>query len=102
MEETGMGLAPAGEGWFVLNAREARWRDKQGRGNSVPFTGTTDWECENLFSQLGVNLIVLGPGEPIGMHHWEADQEGLLVLEGEPLLLIEGQERTLRKWDYVH
>jgi uncharacterized cupin superfamily protein len=102
IEETGMGLAPAGEGWFVLNAREARWRHKEGRGDSVPFTGTTDRECENLFSQLGVNLIVLGPGEPIGMHHWEADQEGLLVLEGEPLLLIEGQERTLRKWDYVH
>jgi|tagenome__1003787_1003787.scaffolds.fasta_scaffold20961671_3 mannose-6-phosphate isomerase-like protein (cupin superfamily) len=102
LEETETGLTPTGEGWFVLNAREARWRHKQGRGDSLPFTGWTDYECETLFSMLGVNLIVLGPGEPIGVHHWEADQEGLLVLDGEPLLLIEGQERPLRKWDYVH
>ena len=70
LEETGTGLAPRGEGWFVLNAREARWRSRDGRGFSVPFTGWSDLECETLFPQLGATLFVLGPGEPIGMYHW--------------------------------
>ena len=42
------------------------------------------------------------PGEPIGMYHWEADQEDFLVLSGEALLIIEGEERPLRQWDFVH
>jgi uncharacterized cupin superfamily protein len=36
------------------------------------------------------------------MYHWEADTEGFLVIAGEPLLIIEGEERQLRQWDYVH
>jgi uncharacterized cupin superfamily protein len=38
---------------------------------------------------------VLDPGEPIGMYHWEADREDFLVLSGEALLLVEGEERAL-------
>jgi len=96
LEETGAGLAPAGEGWFVLKARDARWRERGGRGYSLPFEGPTD------FPQFGVVLYVLGPGEPIGMYHWEADAEAFLVLSGEALLLVEGLERPLRRWDFVH
>src|SRR5262249_22752250 len=33
---------------------------------------------------------------------WEADQEDFLVLAGEALLVVEGQERPLRQWDFVH
>jgi uncharacterized cupin superfamily protein len=102
LEQTEAGLAPAGEGWFVLNAREARWRHREGRGDSLPFTGWTDVEAETWFPQLGVQLVVLGPGQPIGMYHWEADQEDFLVLSGEALLIVEGQERPLRPWDFVH
>ena len=102
LEQTDAGLVPAGPGWFVLNAREARWRHREGRGYSLPFTGSNDSEAETYFPQLGVQLLVLGPGEPIGMYHWEADQEGFLVLSGEALLLVEGQERSLRPWDFVH
>ena len=102
LEDTGKGLAPAGEGWFVLNARDARWRHRAGRGDSLPFTGWTDSEAETFFPQVGISLVVLGPGEPIGMYHWEADQEDFLVLSGEALLIVEGQERPLRQWDFVH
>jgi uncharacterized cupin superfamily protein len=102
LEKTGAGLALVGGGWFVLNAREARWRHREGRGDSLPFTGWTDFECETYFPQVGIGLVVLGPGEPIGMYHWEADQEGFFVLSGEALLIIEGQERPLRQWDFVH
>ena len=96
LEQTEHGLVAASEGWFVLNARDARWRHREGRGERLPFDGETD------FPQLGVSLYVLGPGEPIGMYHWEADQEDFLVLSGEALLIIEGEERPLRQWDFVH
>jgi uncharacterized cupin superfamily protein len=102
IEQTEAGLAPVGDGWFVLNAREARWRHREGRGDQLPFTGYTDFECETYFPQLGISLVVLGPGEPIGMYHREADQEDFLVFSGEALLIVEGQERPLRQWDFVH
>ena len=89
-------------GWFVVNAREAQWRHRPGRGHSLPLTGWDDDERKALFSQLGVQLLRLEPGEPVGMYHWEADQEGFLVLSGEALLLVEGEERPLRQWDFVH
>jgi uncharacterized cupin superfamily protein len=102
LERTGAGLVPAGEGWFVLNARDARWIHRDGRGENLPFTGWTEVEAETLFPQLGLALVRLGPGQPIGMYHWEADQEDFLVLAGEALLLVEGEERRLRQWDFVH
>ena len=102
LKQTTAGLVPGGEGWFVLNARDARWVDRPGRGQNVPLTGWTEEEAEGLFPQLGMAIVTLSPGEPIGMYHWEGDQEGFLVLAGEALLLIEGQERPLRQWDFVH
>ena len=96
LERTEEGLVAAGEGWFVLNARDARWRDRPGRGRSLGFEGRTS------FPQLGVALYVLAPGEPIGMYHWEANQEDFVILSGEALLLIEGEERPLRQWDFFH
>jgi uncharacterized cupin superfamily protein len=96
IEETEHGRVPKGDGWFVLNARETRWRAAEGRG------AITDLEGDHEFSQLGIHLFVLGPGEPMSMYHWEADQEDFLVLSGESLLVVEGEERPLRRWDFVH
>jgi uncharacterized cupin superfamily protein len=96
LESTEHGLVPNGDGWFVLNAREARWRPGPGRGVYCRFEG------EPEFSQLGINLVALTPDEPMTMYHWEADQEDFLVLAGEALLIVEGEERPLRQWDLVH
>jgi uncharacterized cupin superfamily protein len=96
LESTDTGLVQTGHGWFVLSARDARWRYADGRGAVCPFGNEAE------FPQVGVNLYVLAKGEAMGMYHWEADQEDFLVLSGEGLLLIEGQERPLRKWDLVH
>jgi len=96
LQETEAGLVPTGEGWFVLNAQEARWRHREGRGECLPF------DLELDFPHFRVNLYVLGPGEPIGMYHWETVQEDFFVFSGEGLLLIEGEERPLRRWDFVH
>jgi len=96
LEQTEHGLVPAGEGWFVLNARDARWLDRPGRGLRCSFEG------ERPFAQLGFSLFVLEPGEPIGLYHREAGQEDFLLLEGEAVLIVEGEERPLRAWDFVH
>src|SRR3954447_22714232 len=96
LEPTEHGLVPQGEGWFVVNAREAPWRHAQGRTAICAFEGEVD------FPQLGINLNVLAPGEAMAMYHWEADQEDFLVLSGEALLIVEGEERPLKQWDLVH
>lgn len=96
LRPTEAGLVPAGEGWFVVNAREVRWRAAEGRAP------VSDFDGEHPFSQVGVRLTVLGPGEPMSLYHREAAQEDFLVLSGEALLVIEGQERALRAWDFVH
>ena len=98
---TERGLVPKGEGWFVLNARETQWWDRDGRGALCEFEGAGFEEAAD-FLQLGINLTRLGPGEPMSMYHWEADQEDFLVLAGEALLIIEGEERRLQQWDFVH
>jgi uncharacterized cupin superfamily protein len=54
------------------------------------------------FAQVGFTLVVLAPGQSGGLYHREANQEDFLVLAGECLLLIEGEERHLRAWDFVH
>jgi uncharacterized cupin superfamily protein len=100
-KETEDGLVAVGGGWFVLNAREARWNHRPGR-QSVTFTGKTEFKADTYFPQLGVNLAVLEPGEPNSMYHWETETEAFLVLSGEALLIVEGQERPLRQWDFVH
>src|SRR3954453_10532798 len=96
LEPTEHGTTPTGDGWFVLNARDARWRSAEGRGAYCVFEG------EPEFPQLGVHLVALAPGEAMAIYHWEADQEDFLVLSGEALLIVEGEERPLRRWDFVH
>ncbi len=98
LRSTEYGHVPEREGWFVVNAREARWFDRGPRGALCRFEG--DDEAE--FPQVGINLFVLDPGQPMSMYHWEAEQEDFLVLAGEALLLVEGEERPLRQWDFVH
>jgi len=98
---TARGLVPRGDGWFVLNARETQWLERPGRGVLCEFEGA-ELDGGSDFDQLGINLTRLAPGEPMSMYHWEADQEDFLILAGEAILIIEGEERTLRAWDFVH
>jgi uncharacterized cupin superfamily protein len=100
LAKTEHGLVPKGEGWFVLGMREAVWRHAEGRG--AVCVALDDFEGERQVEQLGVNPFVLNPGEPMAMYHWETDQEDFLVVSGEAVLIIEGEERQLRAWDFVH
>jgi uncharacterized cupin superfamily protein len=102
MKDCGAGLVPASTGWFVMNARDARWFDKPGQGDSLPLTGYDEYEAETFFPMLGMAIRVVNPGEPTGTYHWETEQEDFLVLAGEALLIVEGEERPLKQWDFVH
>ena len=97
LEDTGHGVVPTTEGWFVLNAKEARWRDGGAERGTYTF-----FEGENELWPLGINVSVLEPGQPMAMYHHENEQEDFLVLSGEPLLIVEDEERRLRPWDLVH
>jgi uncharacterized cupin superfamily protein len=96
LRETRFGLAPEGEGWFVVNARDVRWRD------FGPLGAACDFEGRRPFRQLGINLNRLLPGQPMTVYHEEFHQEGFLVLAGECPLLVDGEERRLIAWDFFH
>ena len=97
LEETPSGLAPATDGWFVVNVRDAAWVKHESLGAACRFESP-----EAPFPQLGINLRVLRPGQPNALYHAESPQEDFLVLAGECLLLVEEEERPLKAWDFVH
>lgn len=102
LEDKGAGLAPAGDGWFVVNVRDAQWLISEG-GDQQPSGSECSFESAKAeFTQLGVRLHVLPPGECNGLYHREDKQEDFLVLAGECVLLVEGAERRLHAWDFFH
>jgi uncharacterized cupin superfamily protein len=97
MEQSEYGLVAASDGWFTVNVRDAAWVTSETFGDACIFEGgPVD------FAQIGYTLAVLQPGQPNGMYHREDDQEDFLVLSGECLAIIEGEERPLKAWDFVH
>jgi uncharacterized cupin superfamily protein len=91
------GGVPVTSGWFVVNARDARWLHNDMRA-VCRFGG----EGEAHFDDIGVGLYWLQPGRPMSLYHHEAGQEDFLVLRGRCTLVVEGQERPLEPWDFVH
>jgi uncharacterized cupin superfamily protein len=99
-ENAGSGLSPAGEGWFVVNVRDAEWWFAESRGARCAFENEYG-EPPVEFTQLGINLTVLERGQTV-LYHAESNQEGFLVLAGECVLVVEDEERPLRRWDFFH
>ncbi len=71
-----------------------RWRD------GGPLGRVCFFEAEP--TRLGIDVSVLVPGQPMAMCHYENEQEDFLVVSGEALLIVEGQERSLGTWDLAH
>jgi len=90
------GLVVDGEGWFVINARQSRWKDEGPLGSYCRFEG------KRRFPHFGINISVLDPGERMGMYHRENAQEAFLVLSGECTLIVEGVERPLTELDFFY
>jgi uncharacterized cupin superfamily protein len=83
--------------WFVVNVADAPAMEHDRAGITIGFEDPRD-----RFAEIGLNIRVLQPGQPNGKYHAENVQEDFLVLSGECLAIVEGQERTLRAWDFVH
>lgn len=77
--------------WWVRSVRDLEWTE-----NAM---GTY---CLMAADELAINLNVLGKGQPMALYHHEPHQEGFLVLRGECELIVAGESRPLRAWDYFH
>ncbi len=95
LEQGEHGLVPAGEGWFVVNARDVTWVRSEERGQDTFFEGRQEWV------QLGFRIQVLGPGQR-GLYHREKGQEDFLVVSGECIAIVDGEEQRLKAWDFLH
>ena len=97
LEQQDAGLTPVTDGWFVVSVPVAAWVTNPVLGAACVFEGEAV-----SFPDVGFTIGILQPGQSGGRYHREANQEDFLVLAGECLLLIEGEERRLKAWDFVH
>jgi quercetin dioxygenase-like cupin family protein len=77
--------------WLVRNARDLRWTEN-----------AMGAYCELMADEFAINLNVLPKGAPMALYHHEPHQEGFLVLRGECVATLDGEEQRLRTWDYLH
>ena len=85
------------DGWFVVNVKDATWK------RNATFGMAASFEPEGQpFPQTGVRLFVIEPGKSNCRYHREEAQEDFLVLSGQCKLLVNGQEKLIGPWDYVH
>lgn len=96
LEETDAGLRPQGDGWYVLNVADAVALGGDERGHSFRLSR------QDPSLAYGLNVRVFAPGQATSLYHAESNQEDFLVLSGECILLVEGEERRLRQWDFFH
>jgi uncharacterized cupin superfamily protein len=108
LEALDSGSAPLGEGWFIVNVADAAWLTNEVFGARCVFEANRpvlrrrpDLDVY-AFAELGITLAVIWPGQPSGLYHAETNQENFLVLRGACVLVVEGEERKLRAWDFVH
>jgi uncharacterized cupin superfamily protein len=82
---------------FVMNIADAPARSHARRGTIIDFEGD-----RRSWPDTGVNIEVMQPGQPNCKYHSEPVQEDFLVLYGECIVILEGEERPLCQWDFVH
>jgi uncharacterized cupin superfamily protein len=82
---------------FVMNVADAPSFSHSRRATLIDFE-----PADAPWPDTGVNIQVMQPGQPNGRYHSEPVQEDFLVLHGECILVLEGEERQLRQWDFVH
>jgi len=82
---------------FLINVAEARALGHSRRALMI------DFEPEGVqWPDTGVNVQVMQPGQPNCRYHSEPVQEDFLVLHGECIAIVGGEERRLRQWDFLH
>ena len=97
IEQTGVGRVPVDDGWYILNLSEIPWATVPGGGTWCGF-GSPDHPSDRI----GIGVHILWPGDAPGFYHEESNVEGFLVLSGECIAIVEGQERRMGPWDHLH
>ncbi|MCW2924562.1 MAG: cupin protein [Thermoleophilia bacterium] len=83
-------------GWFAVHLDDIPWVD-----NGPVARGRIDHLFH--FDQYGMNIQVMQPGQPNCRYHREhRDDETMLVLGGEAIAIIEGEEHPVRAGHLVH
>ena len=82
---------------FIINVAAAPAFSHSRRATLVTF------EPDDLpWTETGVNIQIMQPGQPNCRYHSEPVQEDFLVLCGECIVVLNGEERLLRQWDFLH
>jgi len=97
LEQTDTGLRPTDPGWYILNLSQMCWRGFPGGGAFTSFESGPEPSA-----RLGIGVHILYPGDKPGYYHAEDDLEGFLVLSGECVAVVEGEEHRMGPWDYLH
>jgi uncharacterized cupin superfamily protein len=82
---------------FILNIADAPAFSHSQRATLVDFEPD-----EAPWPDTGVNVQIMQPGQPNCRYHSEPVQEDFLVLSGECIAIVDGEERPLRQWDLFH
>jgi uncharacterized cupin superfamily protein len=82
---------------FVMNVADAPAMSHPRRAMVIDFEGE-----DRVWPDTGVNIQIMQPGQPNCRYHSEPVQEDFLVLYGECIVILEGEERPLRRWDFLH
>jgi uncharacterized cupin superfamily protein len=82
---------------LVINVAEGRTSRHPRRATVIEFEPE-----DGLWADTGVNIQIMQPGVPNCRYHSEPVQEDFLVLQGECIVILEGEERHLKQWDLVH
>jgi Cupin domain len=90
------GLVTDGEGWFVVNARESRWRDEGPLGSYCTFEG------KRAIPAFRDQYQRPRAGRDDGDVPPRDRQEAFLILAGECTLIVEGRGRQLVAWDFFY
>lgn len=108
LEDVGSGLAPVTPGWYVVNVRNAAWVTNEAFGARCLFEADVlalrerpELEPQR-FEHLGIKLAVIEPDQPSGLYHADSAEEDFLVLRGECVARVDGEERRLQQWDFLH
>jgi uncharacterized cupin superfamily protein len=82
---------------FIMNIADAPAFSHSRRATII------DFESDDApWPDLGVNVQIMQPGQPNCRYHSEPVQEDFLVLHGECIVILDGEERPLRQWDFLH
>jgi uncharacterized cupin superfamily protein len=82
---------------FLINLDEAPTQRHPRRAMVI------ELEAEDVrWPDTGVNVQVMEPGQPNCRYHSEPVQEDFLVLHGQCVAIIDGEEQELRQWDFFH